>query len=78
MKIMGQIIPFVASLRKEPTFREATTGFPTKSFGGETSGSVAKCRLLGYFVASSNKFDKIDRKQYENNIKNIKESVKKS
>ena len=31
-----------ASLRKQPTFGDATTGFP----GGETSGSVAKCQLF--------------------------------
>ena len=33
------------SLRKQPTFGDATTGFPAK-FGGETSDSIAKYRLF--------------------------------
>ena len=36
-----------SSLRKQPTFGDATTGFPTKTcIGGETSAGVAKCRLF--------------------------------
>ena len=32
---------------KQPTFCDASTGLPAKvSFRGETSGSVAKCRLF--------------------------------
>ena len=34
------------SLRKQPTFGDATTGFSAKSFGGDTGGSVAKYWLF--------------------------------
>ena len=71
MKIKGQIIPFVASQRKQPTFVDATTGSPQNDLAG--SGSVAKCRLFVRLLCGQQiQIDKIDRKHYENNIKKYK------
>ena len=38
-----------SSLKKQPTFGDATTGFPAK-FGRKTSGSIAKCQLFSQAI----------------------------
>jgi len=44
----------IISLRKQPTFPDASTGFPGK-WRGETSGGITKCRLFSQAKVSSDR-----------------------